>query len=248
MQEILIVLCGVAGVASAALIRRGMKSRRSALRSERNILKRSVSLLERDSSYAAERQELLPGYRTRLKKVEQAISDGGMMQNTDVAAPEGESDIESDVADTSEHAGPSGDGESTGKPGKKYTAATPVATQEGHAPETATAVPEEPETKDQATVTEERILETATAVPEEPEVVGEPGKGGTEVIPVADPAEHTPETATVTNMPESPKTKTDVPAPPDPGVDPDGDDSEDLEKIKADILKTLNRLQRAEDD
>ena len=36
----------------------------------------------------------------------------------------------------------------------------------------------------------------------------------------------------------------DGPAPPDP----DGDDSEDLEKIKADIIKTLNRLQRAEDD
>ena len=30
--------------------------------------------------------------------------------------------------------------------------------------------------------------------------------------------------------------------------DPDGDDSDDLEKIKADIIKTLNRLQRAEDD
>ena len=32
----------------------------------------------------------------------------------------------------------------------------------------------------------------------------------------------------------------------DPDKDIDGDDMEDLEKIKADILKTLNKMQRAE--
>ena len=44
--------------------------------------------------------------------------------------------------------------------------------------------------------------------------------------------------------PRADKAEGDGPAPPDPS----GDDPEDLEKIKADIIKTLNRLQRAEDD
>ncbi|MBI1657194.1 MAG: hypothetical protein IS632_00225 [Thaumarchaeota archaeon] len=338
MQEILIVLCGVAGVAAAALIRRGRRAAGSALRSERNVLKRTVSLLERDPAYASERQELLPGYQARLKEVEQAIAGGDRTPDPDTATPREEQDT---MVDAPGHAVPDGDAGGAGEPGAESVAPDSV-TQSGVA--TVPDIPEPSGARGESGADEVRAAAPDTqiedtAVPDVPEPPGgepdtkappsaystpdtpetEPEAGDTKVPQAAAPAgphadtipqpgdasaaggveneaghnapgkgpdstadvEHPPDTPAAappkTSGGETPiqvgagtGTSGDAPpamepkdihgdAPGRPGAgraegggpappDPDGDDSEDLEKIKADIIKTLNRLQRAEDD
>ena len=127
MQEILIVLCGVAGVAAAALIRRGRRAAGSALRSERSTLRRAVSLLERDPAYASERQELLPGYQARLKEVERAIAKGGRTPDSGTTIPGEGRDA---VADAPGRAGVDGDVEGAGEPGADGTVPAPAAQAE----------------------------------------------------------------------------------------------------------------------
>ena len=372
MQEILIVLCGVAGVAAAALIRRGRRAAGSALRSERNVLGRAVSLLERDPTYASERQELLPGYQARLKEVERAIAKGGRTPDSGTTIPRGEQDA---VADAPGNAGQDVDAEGAGEPGADAvpapatqaevaeiaavpdSAEPPESKGESDAdavPAPATraevvAVPDTPEAPDAVEEAGADVVPAAVptiqgevaAVPDIPEASG--GEPGTKAPPSVHSTPDTPETgpeAGDTKMPQAgvsagphadtisqpgdvsaagemesegagpdaagkgpdsaadaghlldtppatapPKTSAvetptqdsaetgtsggvppatapkdmhddtpsrpgadkaegDGPAPPDP----DGDDPEDLEKIKADIIKTLNRLQRAEDD
>ena len=344
MQEILIVLCGVAGVAAAALIRRGRRAAGSALRSERNVLERTVSLLERDPTYASERQELLHTYRARLKEVEQAIAKSGRMSYS-ASAPR-EQDAVVDDPNAPEYAGLDGDAEVAGDAGE--SGAAPVAAPAIHTEAAAVPgtpdVPEPPEAGGEsgadsmvpAIHTEAAAVPGTPDVPEPPEAGGKPdakaspdsktpdtpevgpeagdtktpyeedpagphastaqldsagAAGGTdgrtrrntpgEGPDSAEDAERLPDTPPAT-PPKTPTVETpthgmagtgisgdappaidpkdihddasgrpgvdqgegDGPAPPDP----DGDDSEDLEKIKADIIKTLNRLQRAEDD
>ena len=184
MQEILIVLCGVAGVAAAALIRRGRRAAGSALRSERNVLGKAVSLLERDPAYASERQELLPGYQARLKEVERAIAKGDRTPDSGTTIPGGEQDA---VADAPGRAGVDGDAEGAGEPGADGAVPAP-ATQAGVA-EVATAPvvsdsAEPPESSGESDVdavlapaTQTEVTEVA-AIPdsgEPPDVGGEPG-------------------------------------------------------------------------
>ncbi|MXZ93183.1 MAG: hypothetical protein F4Z11_01585, partial [Cenarchaeum sp. SB0666_bin_15] len=63
MQEAVLILCAVAGVMTAALIRRS----KSGKKSEASILELSIEKLKSDSSYAIERDVLLPIYSDRLK-------------------------------------------------------------------------------------------------------------------------------------------------------------------------------------
>lgn len=363
MQEILIVLCGVAGVAAAALIRRGRRTAGSALRSERNVLGRAVSLLERDPAYASERQELLPGYQARLKEVEQTIAGGGRTPDSDTAAPREEQDA---VVDAPEYAVPDGDAGGADEPGANSVIpdlVTQIEAAAAHDAPEPSAAGEGPGADEVPAAVPATRGEVA-AVPDVPEPPG--GEPGADEVPAAAPDTQI-EDATISDIPEAPggepgtKTppgahstpdtetepeagdmlqaavpagphadtisqpgdasaaggvenksghdapgkgpdSTDVERPPDtpaaappktsggdtpmqgragtatsgdappavaskdihedasgrpgkgrgagdgPASDPDGDDSEDLEKIKADIIKTLNRLQRAEDD
>lgn len=363
MQESLIVLCGVAGVAAAALIRRGRRTAGSALRSERNVLGRAVSLLERDPAYASERQELLPGYQARLKEMEQAIA-GGRTPDPDTTIPREEQDA---VADAPGHAVPDGDAGGAGEPGDdgavpdsvthiepdavhdapepsagkgpgddEVPAAVPdtrgeiaavpdipeppdvgggpVADEVRAAPDThiednaISDIPEAPggepdtrtppnthstpDTETEAEAGDAKMAEAAVSVDPHADTISQPGdasaaggaenksghdapgKGPDSTVerPPDTPAAAPPKTSggdtpmqgragTATSGNASPAVASkdihedasgrpgEGPVAGDgPASDPDGDDSEDLEKIKADIIKTLNRLQRAEDD
>ncbi len=81
MQEVVLVVCAVAGVATAMLLRRrngrgspGPYTEKDRLSSERDILLKSISKLEEDPGYAAERKALLPSYRNRLREIEAALA------------------------------------------------------------------------------------------------------------------------------------------------------------------------------
>ena len=81
MQEVVLVVCAVAGVATAMLLRRrsgrgspGPYTEKDRLSSERDILLKSISKLEEDPSYAAERKALLPSYKSRLREIEAALA------------------------------------------------------------------------------------------------------------------------------------------------------------------------------
>ena len=314
MQEIAIALCGVAGVAAAALVRRARKAKRSALDSERRVLESSISLLEHDPAYDAERKALLPGYRSRLKDIRQAMDGKG-------ATPVSESG----AVDLADDAGGASDASGMAKDPGTPAVAGSRDPQPDVEPPTAEAAPEPPQTEPPQAPSEghtEPMVETTqpaepttaeaaqttgpqTAEPQPPEPgISEP----TAPEPTTAEAAQTAEPPAAEPTPESSKAKTPPPvmhAPPSamqtvdipdtpssaeeqppvaapsgsgkaadigPRTEPDttsgdrltdtdthvdnvpeeavgeGDDVEDLEKIKADIIKTLNKLQRAGDD
>ena len=81
MQEVVLVVCAVAGVAAAMLLRRrsgrgssGSYTEKDRLASERDMLLKSISKLEEDPGYAAERNALLPSYKSRLREIEAAMA------------------------------------------------------------------------------------------------------------------------------------------------------------------------------
>ena len=203
MQEILIVLCGVAGVAAAALIRRGRRAAGSALRSERNVLGRAVSLLERDPAYASERQELLPGYQARLKEVERAIAKGGRTPDSGTTIPRGEQDA---VADAPGNAGQDVDAEGAGEPGAD---AVPAPATQAEVAEIA-AVPDSAEPSDveiesdadavPAPATQAEVAGVA-AVPDSAEPPESKGESDADAVPA--PATQA-EVVAVPDTPEAP--------------------------------------------
>ena len=217
MQEILIVLCGVAGVAAAALIRRGRRTAGSALRSERNVLGRAVSLLERDPAYASERQELLPGYQARLKEMEQAIA-GGRTPDPDTAIPREGQDA---VADAPGHAVPDGDAGGAGEPGADEVPVTATQSEVATVHDTPelSDVAGEPGADTVPAAAPDTHIEDAAVpgVPEPPGVVGEPGA---DTVPAAAPDTHI-EDAAVPGVPEPPGGEPDTKAPPSAHSTPD---------------------------
>lgn len=283
MQEIAIALCGVAGVAAAALVRRARKAKRSALDSERRVLESSISLLEHDPAYDAERKALLPGYRSRLKDIRQAMDGKG-------ATPVSESG----AVDLADDAGGASDASGMAKDPGTPAVAGARDPQPDVEPPTAEAAPEPPQTEapqapseghtepmvEAAQPTEPPAAEAAqTAEPPAAESTPESSKAKT-----PPPVMHAPPSAMQTvDIPDTPSSAEEQPpaAAPSgsgkaadigPRTEPDttsgdrltdtdthvdnvpeeavgeGDDVEDLEKIKADIIKTLNKLQRAGDD
>ena len=220
MQEILIVLCGVAGVAAAALIRRGRRAAGSALRSERNVLGRAVSLLERDPAYASERQELLPGYQARLKEVERAIAKSGRTPDSGTTIPEGEQDA---VADAPGRAGVDGDAEGAGEPGADGAVPAP-ATQAEVAVVPDSGKPPDVEGESDADVvpapaTQAEVAEVAV-VPDSgkpPDVEGDPGADG--AVPAAAPDPQIE--SAVPDIPEPPGGEPGTKAPPSVHSTPD---------------------------
>ena len=263
MQEILIVLCGVAGVAAAALIRRGRRVAGSALRSERNTLRRAVSLLERDPAYASERQELLPGYQARLKEVERTIAGGGRTPDS-ATIPREERDA---VADAPGHAVIDGDAGGAGEPGAGEVPGPATQGEVAAVP----GVPEPPEAGGgpgadtvPAAAPDTHIEDAAVPdIPEPPDVGGEPGAGevpipatqgevaavpdvpeppeagggpGADTVPAAAPDTHI-EDAAVPDIPEPPGGEPDAEAPPSAHSTPDtpetGHEAEDTKMPQA---------------
>ena len=89
MQEVVLVVCAVAGVATAMLLRRrggrgypGPYTEKDRLSSERDILLKSISKLEEDPGYAAERKALLPSYKSRLREIEAALAGEARPKST----------------------------------------------------------------------------------------------------------------------------------------------------------------------
>ena len=81
MQEVVLPLCAAAGVAAALVlgrIRGGAtpkpRTESDHLESERSILLKSISKLEKDSGYTAERDALLPAYKNRLAEIKAALA------------------------------------------------------------------------------------------------------------------------------------------------------------------------------
>ena len=81
MQEVILPLCAAAGVAAALVLgrMRGGAPPKSLtesdhLESERSILLKSISKLEKDPGYAAERDALLPAYKNRLAEIQAALA------------------------------------------------------------------------------------------------------------------------------------------------------------------------------
>ena len=331
MQEIAIALCGVAGVAAAALVRRARKAKRSALDSERRVLESSISLLEHDPAYDAERKALLPGYRSRLKDIRQAMdgkgatpvsesgavdladdaggaSDAsGMAKDPGTPAVAGSRDPQPDVEPT-RHAEAAPDPpqtEAPQAPSKGHTepmveAAQPAEPTTAEAAQTAEPQPPEPGISEPtaAEPTTAEAVQTAEPQPPEPPQAetAQPPEPPAAEPPAAEPTPesskaktpppvmHAPPSAMQTvDIPDTPSSAEEQPpaaapsgsgkaADMGPRTEPDttsgdrltdtdthvdnvpeeavgeGDDVEDLEKIKADIIKTLNKLQRAGDD
>ena len=69
MQEAILILCAVAGVMTAALLRRGRYSKIDNTKKEKVILEQSIEKLENDANYETERNVLLPIYKNRLKEL-----------------------------------------------------------------------------------------------------------------------------------------------------------------------------------
>ena len=121
MQEVILPLCAAAGVAAALALGRMRggappkpRTESDHLESERRILLKSISRLEKDPGYAAERDALLPAYKNRLAEIKAALAgkahqgtavpiekeeDGGLPGT--VGTPEAANGATVGVADTS---------------------------------------------------------------------------------------------------------------------------------------------------
>ena len=135
MQEVVLPLCAAAGVAAALVlgrIRGGAtpkpRTESDHLESERNILLKSISKLEKDSGYAAERDALLPAYKNRLAEIKAALA-GKAHQGTAVPAKK-------------EGGGGLSGAASGAAVGVADTAGSVAASQEGDAESGITSVPE----------------------------------------------------------------------------------------------------------
>ena len=70
MQEAILILCAVAGIMTATLLRRGKVD------TEASILESSIKKLESDAGYAAEKDVLLPIYNNKLKSLKSNSTKG----------------------------------------------------------------------------------------------------------------------------------------------------------------------------
>ncbi len=78
MQEAILILCAVAGIMTATLLRRGKVD------TEASILELSIKKLETDTSYAAEKDVLLPIYNNKLKNLKSnSTKESHVIQTTE---------------------------------------------------------------------------------------------------------------------------------------------------------------------
>lgn len=98
MQEAILILCAVAGIMTATLLRRGKVD------TEASILELSIKKLETDTSYAAEKDVLLPIYNNKLKNLKSnSTKESHVIQTTEQTTDSVSSvkqDVKSDRIDT----------------------------------------------------------------------------------------------------------------------------------------------------
>ena len=189
IDAIVVALCGVAGVAAAALARRARKAGNSALDSERRVLEKSISLLEHDPAYEAERKTLLSGYKNRLKDIRRAVDGRGA-----TPVPEsGAGDVDAGDSDAPTAAG-SGDS----KPAAEHPAAEA-------APAASAAISEPPPVETSQTAEAETLPAAApaesAAISEPPPVETPRAAEPTNALKISEPISETSQTAEALQTP-----------------------------------------------
>ena len=91
MQEAILILCAVAGIMTATLLRRGKVD------TEASILELSIKKLETDTSYAAEKDVLLPIYNNKLKNLKSNSTKESHVTHTTEQTTDSVSSVKQDV-------------------------------------------------------------------------------------------------------------------------------------------------------